>query len=133
MPLALFALVIFATGFSLYSQANLDHSPAIYASPSSWDFRHMPLGSAIGWHGGLMNSLPRVASNHDSLDLSLLNSWDYRCGPLLLVPRNSLVGGSSIYCIDAWKMVKVFWDSTQEESPEPCLALCCLWRFLRQW
>jgi hypothetical protein len=66
----------------LYTQVGLDDDALICASPCSCNNRHMPLCPAIGWEWSLMICKPRLALNHNPLDLSLSSSYCYRLKPL---------------------------------------------------
>jgi hypothetical protein len=49
-------------------------NPPLYTFPPIWDDSCLPLCPAIDWDGGLVNSLPWLASNHDPPHLCLLDS-----------------------------------------------------------
>jgi hypothetical protein len=64
-------LKTFLRGVLLCAWAGLDHSPPICAFPCSWDDRYH-VQSWLKW--GLVNFLPRLASNYDPSNLHLLSS-----------------------------------------------------------
>jgi hypothetical protein len=83
MSPALFALVILEIRSHFLLRPGLDHSP-IYASliagmTGAHDYHTQFLLLEMGC---LMNFLPGLASNSDSLTLCLPSSWDYRREPL---------------------------------------------------
>jgi hypothetical protein len=82
-PPALFALDIFEIESHFYV-VDLRRQFSFFSVLHSWNDSHMPPGPAFYWlRWSLMSFLPRLASNQDSPDLFLLNSWDYRLEPLL--------------------------------------------------